>query len=435
VIGLDATSVGLALTLALVLDAISDPIVGYWSDNLRSRWGRRHPFMYASAIPIAVSYFLLWSPPVGWSKDALFWYVLTLAVLTRTFLTFFETPSAALAPELTRDYDARSSLLSWRSFFGWTGGNAMTVLMFFILFPAFVTPAITNGQFNREAYAAYGWIAAAVIFAAIVVSSLGTHRQIAKLQMPPTRRMSLGLVFSEMFETLANRSFFAVFATALFANVATGLGAALSVYMTTYFWGFRPDQIGFITLAIFASAALGASLAPVVTRRWGKRNAALIIGGVGLVVSPFAILLRLTGVVAPGTDAAYWIVFAQGQIDVALVVCFQVLIASMIADLVEQSELKTGRRSEGVFFAANTFIQKMTTGLGVMVATLVLMLANFPAGATPNQVPQEVLVALGWWYLPMIMGLRLAMLGVILLYRLDRRAHEENLRSLGVRDG
>ena len=432
-IGLDATRVGLALTIALVLDAISDPIVGYWSDNFRSRWGRRHPFMYASAIPITVSYFLLWSPPTGWSNDALFWYVLTLAILTRTFLTFFETPSAALAPELTRDYDARSSLLSWRSFFGWTGGNAMTVLMFFILFPAFVTATIPNGQFNREAYAVYGWIAAGVIFAAIVVSSLGTHRQIAKLQLPPIRKMSLGIVFREMFETLANRSFFAVFATALFANVAAGLGAALSVYMTTYFWGFRPDQIGFITLAIFISAALGAALAPVVTRRWGKRHAALIIGGVGLVVSPFAILLRLTGVVAPGTDAAYWIVFAQGQIDVVLVVCFQVLIASMIADLVEQSELKTGRRSEGVFFAANTFIQKMTTGLGVMAATLVLALANFPAGATPDQVPQNVLLALGWWYLPAIMGLRLAMLGVIFLYRLDRKDHEENLRKLGER--
>ena len=73
-----------------MLDAISDPIVGYWSDNFRSRWGRRHPFMYASAIPITVSYFLLWSPPIGWSNDALFWYVLTLAILTRTFLTFFE---------------------------------------------------------------------------------------------------------------------------------------------------------------------------------------------------------------------------------------------------------------------------------------------------------------------------------------------------------
>ena len=140
IIGVPAPLVGLALTVALVLDAISDPIVGYWSDNFRSKWGRRHPFMYASAIPVAVCYFLIWTPPVGWDHQALFWYLLVMAVLVRTFLTFFETPSAALGPELTRDYDQRSALQSWRSFFGWTGGNAMTVMMFLFVFPAFNTP-------------------------------------------------------------------------------------------------------------------------------------------------------------------------------------------------------------------------------------------------------------------------------------------------------
>ena len=67
IVGVPAPLVGLALTIALVLDAISDPIVGYWSDNFRSKWGRRHPFMYASAIPVAVTYFLLWTPPRGWN--------------------------------------------------------------------------------------------------------------------------------------------------------------------------------------------------------------------------------------------------------------------------------------------------------------------------------------------------------------------------------
>ena len=80
VVGLDARLVGLAITTALVVDAISDPIVGYWSDNFRSRWGRRHPFMYASAIPVSLSYYLLWSPPLDWSQASLFWYLLVLAV-------------------------------------------------------------------------------------------------------------------------------------------------------------------------------------------------------------------------------------------------------------------------------------------------------------------------------------------------------------------
>jgi GPH family glycoside/pentoside/hexuronide:cation symporter len=431
VIGLDARLVGLALTTALVLDAISDPIVGYWSDNFRSRWGRRHLFMYASAIPITISYFLLWSPPKGWDQTALFWYILILAILTRTFLTFFETPSAALAPELSRDYDERSMLLSFRTFFGWTGGNAMTVMMFFILFPAFATEADPSGQFNPESYVVYGWIAAGLILASIIISSVGTHGYISRLTQPPPRpRLALPAVFREMFETLSNKSFLSIFVAAMFANVAIGLGAALSVYFSTYFWGFTPIQIGFITLAVFLSALIGAALAPALTRALGKKRGAITVGLAGLIISPSAVLLRLTGVLRGGDDATFWAVLIQGQLYVVTIVCFQALMASMIADLVEQSELKTGRRSEGVFFAANTFIQKMTTGVGVMAATLVLALARFPAGADPSQVPESVLQSLGWTYLPVMLLLHVATIAAILTYSLSRQAHEENLRKL-----
>ena len=130
VVGLDARLVGVALTAALIIDAVSDPLVGYWSDNLRSRWGRRHPFMYASAIPVAASYFFLWNPPLEWSQSELFVYLVVLSVVIRTCITLYETPSSALAPELTEDYVQRSSLLSFRYYFGWTGGNSMSVLMF-----------------------------------------------------------------------------------------------------------------------------------------------------------------------------------------------------------------------------------------------------------------------------------------------------------------
>lgn len=430
IVGLPAPMVGLALTIALVVDAISDPVVGYWSDNFRSKWGRRHPFMYASAIPVAVCFYLLWVPPRGWDHDALFWYLLVLAVLIRTAITFFETPSAALGPELTRDYDERSTLQSWRSFFGWTGGNAMTVTMFLFIFPAFVTPQISNGQFNADAYAVYAWIAAGVMFTAIIVSSLGTHAQIPRLQAPPQRKLSLRAVFGEIFETLVNKSMAAIFLTAIIAATTLGLGQSLSLYMTTYFWALRPEQIGILTLVIFVSVAIGASLAPVLTRRFGKKRGIIIVGVLGICTFPIGMLLRLNGVVAPGTDAGFLVVLIQGQVDVILVVCQQALLISMISDLVEQAEVKTGRRSEGVFFAANTFILKVTTGIGVMAATVVLTLAQFPSGVAPDQVPDSALVTLGWWYLPAVLLLRLAMIAAILPYAVDRKTHEENLRKL-----
>ena len=132
VVGLEPGLVGLAILIALVIDAISDPLVGYWSDNFRSRWGRRHPFMYAAALPVALSYFLLWNPP-DWGQTGLFLYLTLIAVLIRTFITFYETPSSALIPEITADYEERTSLQSYRLLFGWSGGNLMTIVMFGVL--------------------------------------------------------------------------------------------------------------------------------------------------------------------------------------------------------------------------------------------------------------------------------------------------------------
>jgi Na+/melibiose symporter-like transporter len=192
VIGLDSRLVGAAIIVALIIDAISDPIVGYWSDNLHSRWGRRHPFMLAAALPVALSYFLLWNPPDGLSQSGIFWYLLALAVVIRTSMTFYETPSAALVSELSEDYVERSSLISYRSYFGWTGGNAVTVFMFFFLFPVMATEAISDGRFNRASYEIMGVLASVLMLTAILVSVLGTRSRIPYLkQPPPPRRITM----------------------------------------------------------------------------------------------------------------------------------------------------------------------------------------------------------------------------------------------------
>jgi len=276
-------------------------------------------------------------------------------------------------------------------------------------------------------------VAASVIFTAIMVSSLGTHGQIPRLTAPPQRRLTLIAVFREIFETLLNRSMGAIFLTSIIASTTLGLGQTLSTFMTTFFWGFQPQQIAIITLVIFLSAAIGAALAPVLTRAVGKKRGIIIVGVLGLLTFPIGILLRLTGVVAPGSDAAFWVVMIQGQVDVVLAVCLQVLLVSMISDLVEQSEVRTGRRSEGVFFAANTFIMKVTAGLGVMAAALLLAVAQFPSGVAPDQVPDTALQTLGWWYLPAICLLRFLMILSILPYAISRETHEEALRKLSER--
>ncbi len=436
VVGLDARLVSFAIMIALIADAFSDPIVGYWSDNFRSKWGRRHPFMYAAAIPIAISFYFLWHPPEGWSQQGLFWYVVLLSIAIRTFITFYETPSAALAPELTDDYDERSSLLSWRYYFGWTGGNAMTVITFAIIFPLFVTATIANGQFNPESYRTYGLIGSILIFAAIMISALGTHSYIPHLkQPPPKRRLTLGLIFREIFETLASRSFMALFIAALFGFVASGLAAGLAFYFATYFWGLSSEQIGVVTFCVFISAVLGAGLAPWVTRTLGKKRGAIIIGLIAFLGAPAPIFLRVLGLL-PGNESPFIFPFVvvTSTIDVGLIICYQILAASMIADLVEDAELKTGRRSEGLFFAASTFVRKFGEGFGIVLAGFVITGVGLATGAQQGQVSDETLWRLGATYVPVILGLWMTMIAVISFYRLTREGHEDNLRQLAERN-
>jgi Na+/melibiose symporter-like transporter len=435
VVGLDARLVGVAITTALVFDAISDPIVGYWSDNFRSPWGRRHPFMYAAALPVTVSYYLLWNPP-ELSQTGLFWYLLVTAVCIRTFVTLYETPSSALTPELSESYDERSSLLSFRYFFGWSGGNAMTVLMFFFIFPAMATETIADGRFNPVSYGILGTVGAALILLSVLVSALGTHPRIPHLKAaPPPRALTLRRIFREIFETLAERSFVALFLSAIFGAVASGLAAALSFYFYTYFWGFTSRETGVLTMGVFVSALIGFSLAPLVTRRIGKKYGAMIVGVVAVIGLPLPIFLRLTGLL-PGNESpvVFWFVLVTTVIDVGLIICFQILTTSMMADLVERSELQTGRRSEGIFFSAVTFIRKSVQGFGILAASLVLTLAEFPTGAGVDEVSEGAVWRLGAYYVPLVLLLWGAMMLTLSRYELNRYEHEENLRQLARRE-
>ncbi|OAN99346.1 sugar transporter [Sphingomonadales bacterium EhC05] len=435
VVGMDPRLVSLAILIALVFDAISDPIVGYWSDNFRSKWGRRHPFMYAAAIPVAVSYYFIWTPPEGWSDQALFWYIVVLAITIRTFITVYETPSTALAPELTDNYDERSTILSYRYFFGWTGGNTMTVVAFALIFPAFGTVAYANGQFNPDAYAFYGLVGSLVIFSAIMISALGTHRYIPHLRSaPPKREMSLKMIFKEIYQTVASGSFFALFSASLIAFTASGLAAGLTFYFSTFFWGFTAQQIGMVTLGVFFSAFIGGALAPIVTRKLGKKRGALIVGLIAFIGAPLPIFLRLLDVLPEnGTPEIFWLVLITNTLDVGLIICYQILAASMMADLVEQGEAKTGNRSEGLFFAAATFMRKFGEGFGIVIAGFILSAVGVAAGAQQGELSDETLWNLGAVYVPVILGLFLTVIGIISFYKIDRTKHEETLRELTAR--
>ena len=158
VIGISPWKVSLAIAAMLCVDAVADPLIGQFSDSLRTPWGRRHPLMYATALPLAISFFFLWLPPQGWSESATLGYLFVMATVVRFLISLYETPSSALVPEMTDDYDTRTAFISIRYVFGVAAAVLMNALTFrFLLFADKLHP---DGRFNPDGYVRYALVSA-----------------------------------------------------------------------------------------------------------------------------------------------------------------------------------------------------------------------------------------------------------------------------------
>lgn len=429
VVGLPAVQVGLALMIALLFDAVLDPFIGHASDNLHSRWGRRHPFMYAAAFPLALSYGALWNPP-DWSPEALFYYLLGMAIMIRTFVSLYEVPSSALSAEFTNDYDERSSLLSFRFFFAWVGGLTLSVFTFAVLLKPDALHAV--GQLNPAGYVRYGLLAAAIMFVSIIISAAGTHRHIKDLRLPPEKRnLTVRQTLGEVRETLSNRSFLFLLSASVMTAMATGLSASLNNYFNTYFWQFTAEQISVLVAGVFISAFVALFAAPVMSRRFGKRTTAISMIVIALLVLIGPMIARLLGWMPPnGSPQLLAIIFATSVIGVGFGIVAQVTFSSMIADVVEVAELDTGRRSEGLFFASSAFVQKAVSGFGILTAALVIDAVGLSAGADPQKVAPEVVRNLALVYSAAVLGLYAVAVTLIFGYKISRSSHQETLAQL-----
>jgi Na+/melibiose symporter-like transporter len=429
VLGLPALWVGLAAFIALLFDACIDPLIGQLSDNLRSPWGRRHPFMYAAAAPFGLTYLVLWNPP-HLGQAALFAYLVVIVIVIRTLASVFEVPSSALAAEFSTGYEQRSVLLSYRYFFAWVGGLTVNLLAYGV----FLRPDATHhtGQLNPAGYGHYGAFAAAIIFVAILVSAAGTHRNIRDLMPPPPRRrLTLGQTLGEMRETLANRSFVFLLVSSLASAMATGLSSSLNLYFNTFYWGFTSAQISVLTIGVYLSAVIALVGVPPLARRFAKRSVTRTMMVLSLAFGLGPVMLRQVGLMPPNhSPALLATLFVTSVAGVALGITASTMGASMVADVVEVSQLKTGRRSEGLFFAASAFVTKATSGFGILAASLIISVIDLKPGTDPAHMPPAVMRHLALIYAPALIGLYAFAFLMLSGYRITRDSHRETLRRL-----
>lgn len=426
--GLPAHLVSGVLSAAIIIDALWDPLVGQVSDNARTPWGRRHPFMYASALPVALCVIFMLNPPAGLSQTGLLLFAGAMAIGARMAISLYEIPNTALVAELAPDYDRRTTLMSWRYFFQSAGtAIAISLSSFVFLRPHGGLP----GQFNKAGYGPLALTVGVIMFASIVASSLGTHGQIRHLKPLKASKLSFADLSRGFLLTISNRNLVALAISGMLFGFMTGLAQGLTFYFNTYLWGLSTNQIGTIALSALVAAVPAVILTPILSRRFGKKPVCMSLFLLSIVALAAPFLGKLAGVMPPsGSKPLVALLLADHMCVSALSMMGFIIVSSMIADIVEEIELATGQRSEGLLFAMDTFLQKITTGVATGLPGFLLLWVGLPVGAHPKTVNPQIMIHLVEIYLPTVLALCLTSLVCIVFYRIDRGRHQENLRRI-----
>ncbi len=396
VLNLPGTLAGLATTVSLVVDAISDPLMGAISDRWRSRWGRRHPFMLISAVPLGITFFCIFSPPTGLSEWALFAWLTSFSVLMRIFVTMFNIPHLALGAELSEDYLQRSVIMSYNAVFAWVGGAGIFLLAQLVFFKE--TEQYENGLLNAVAYPEFGVTASVLIVSGLLLCTWFTRDRIPLL--PRVDERSLGIrpraMLAELLEVLSNRNYLMLLLGLLFLAVTIGTRATIEMHMNTYFWGLVPSELAWFPLG----SGIGFILAFLLVKRlhmtFDKRGTTVV----SLVLLSFfaaaPVLGRFLGWMPDNEHAALLpLLVGFSGAGYCVFAILNISVMSMLADIADQHELKSGNRREGMFYSARTFFSKATTALGALVGGVAIDVIQFPTGAQPGEVAQETLTQLG----------------------------------------
>lgn len=441
VLGLSGTLAGIAVAISLFIDGVVDPLIGSLSDNWRSRYGRRHPFLVASVLPLMIGFFGLFSPPVT-SQWGLFVWLIVFSNLTRAAISAFHVPHLALGAEMSRDPDERASLVGIRMFFSISGGLCSTLIGFGIFFAP--SDAFPVGQLNAAAYTPFAATLAVLMGLAILTSAFGTRSVIPRLKQGAER---LGLSVAGVFRNLLRDvrdalgcvSFRWLFAGVLIVYLMIGTNSALDIYMFTYFWEFSNTEVMTLSFAYPAGLMIGVMLAPAFLRRFDKR-VALLFGTVwwaALQVTP--VILRLLGFFPENGDEAlvptYMAIrFVHGIGSVMANVAF----GAALADIADENELRSGRRQEGIFFSTSSFSLNFATGIGGLMAGIALDTIQWPRGThirTAADVPADTLVNLGIVYGPCVVIFSVLTFWCYSNYGLNRARHAEILARLAAKRG
>ena len=412
VLGLSGTITGLIIAVSLIWDGVSDPLVGSLSDRLRSRYGRRHPFMALSILPLGLGFVGLFSPPqaVIDNSTLLAAWLLFWSLWVRTFVTTFTIPHLALSAEITTDYHDRTQVL---------GARMGLMFLFAVLLPAAALVLVfpeqngIDGRFEQSRYPYYGMLSCAVVWVMATLSTVGTRHHIRPEAPQPGgasgERTTFLALTRDLWRTLGNRNFRWLIAYDVAATSAYGVISSLNMLVWTFFWEFSATQISIIlSLPTLLAVLLAAVTLGPLGRRLSKQRL-VQLSLLGLVLNCLWLYpLQLFNLLPADSEQ---LVFALNFVFMLLFMYLFMLrivnSTSIVADLTDEHELDHGVRQEAGFFSVINFVSKMATVAGPLYGGLALDIIGLETGMRPGEVPLETLhglvFALGLGVIPALL--------------------------------
>jgi len=387
VVGLEARLASFAALIGVIWDAINDPLVGMISDRVKTRWGRRRPFLLIFAIPFGLAFLLMWwAPP--WESPALLMVHVTLAyIISDTLQTLVAVPFYTLTPEMTPDYDERTELTSYRMVF-----NLLASLILAVTAPMIINFAMRNGFTASQSY----------LFIAGLFGGLGAIPFLVMFffirerhPRPPKDTPTLKEIQQTVWDNVPFR-----FATGLYMlNWMTVDLVALMLPFFLKYWIAGGDLLATISIfgepiaqesvilgLMFITAVLAIPLWNWLSQATSKRLA--YIYGMGF----WAVVQLLIIFIQPGQISVILTLTVLAGISISTA---HVLPEAIFPDVIEWEELRTRRRHEGLYYGTKNFLRKLTGAVAIFVALQILGWFGYqtpPTGAAVfQQNPSAVL--------------------------------------------
>jgi GPH family glycoside/pentoside/hexuronide:cation symporter len=392
VLGLSGKWAGLALSITMLWDAVSDPVMGHITDNTRSRFGRRHPYILGGGIFLAVSFFFLWSvPAIVKGPQAIFWYLLVVNLVVRTAWTVFGIPYAALGFEICTGYEERAKLQSVRFIFNMAMNLLFNAGGWVIFFGdrRGAGGALIDGTTIEANYPRMGFVLALASLTLILICFFSTRMYAYDTRgRRDIRGNSLKAFYLDMRDILKDRYAVTVFAFFGMAQLGMMFVAQIQMFSYRFYMDFPDVQKTFVHGSTMVGFAIGSLIATPLVRRLDKKPAAGV--GVALSVTGNLMLLLIFGggllppravyTISQGIPVVGGLTFPAAALVFAF---FQAmywagsgilapLATSMIADVSEINKHRTGILKDGSYAAVFSFFSKAACSVGLLLTGLML---------------------------------------------------------------